>query len=377
MKCPVCKNECHSETICPECGFDQIDTVFVNKDDASEWILNVIAPFREAYWIRKKSQFTIVNGILKTYTGQETVVEVPYGVTVIGEDAFGGNLKVERIVLPATVREIQREAFSCCENLTEVTLNEGLEVIRHNVFECCDLLSITLPDSLTQLDEGFCGGGVTISIKESNQHYEVTDECLIDKRTGTLLHCWCDDLLVRVPHGVERVGEWAFPLMETEDRRVRLPEGVESIGFIGRGVQHLLIPSTVKSIDSGALYEVTRLHVSRDNDYFYCETGCVIEKSTGTVIAAENRIRDKIVIPAGIKVIDKYAFTYCENLRKLVIPSSVDTIKHSAFSDCDHLRELYFEHETAGNTWDSRWDFRLKAKCYWKGSWHFEPVAND
>ena len=34
MKCPVCKTECANNIYCPECGFDQLNTVFVNKDDA-------------------------------------------------------------------------------------------------------------------------------------------------------------------------------------------------------------------------------------------------------------------------------------------------------------------------------------------------------
>ena len=88
MKCPVCKTECTGNSCCPECDFDQINTVFVNKDDANAWIQNVVIPFREEYWLRKKSQFTIIDGVLEKYTGQDTTVEVPYGVIVIGKDAF-------------------------------------------------------------------------------------------------------------------------------------------------------------------------------------------------------------------------------------------------------------------------------------------------
>lgn len=377
MKCPVCKTECANNIYCPECGFDQLNTVFVNKDDADAWIQTVVDPFREEYWLREKSQFTIRDGVLEKYSGQETTVEVPYGVTTIGKDAFSSNQVLERIVLPATVKEIQREAFSCCENLVEANLNEGLEAIHFSAFECCDLLSMTLPDSITQLDEGFCLGGAAISVKESNVHYEVIDDCLIDRRTGTLLHCWSDEFRIRIPQGVKRVGKWAFPLIENERRRVRLPDGVESIGFVGRGIQVLYIPSSVKSIDEGALHEVSRLHISSSNNNFYCETGCVIEKSTNTVIAAESRTREYIAIPPGVNTIGRYAFDCCKKLRKLVVPGSVNNIQYSAFSLCDNLEGLYFEHEAAGSSWESWWNLCLQAKCYWKGSWHYEPVSND
>lgn len=377
MKCPVCKTECGEQTVCPECGFDQLDPVFVNKDDAATWMQTVVVPFREEYWIQKKSEFIIRNGILEKYSGQDTTVEVPYGVTVIGKEAFSSNQLLEHVILPATTKEIQREAFSCCENLVEAVLNEGLEVIRFSAFECCDLLSVTLPDSVIHLEEGFCLGGASILVKETNPHYEVIGECLIDRRTETLLHCWSDDFRIHIPKGIKRVGKWAFPLIENERRRVRLPDGVESIGFIGRGIQVLYIPSSVTSIDEGALHEVSRLHISSDNDYFYCETGCVIERSTSTVIAAESRTREYITIPSGVNTIGRYAFDCCKKLRKIVIPASVNHIQYSAFSLCDNLEGLYFEHETAGSTWESWWNLCLQAKCYWKGSWHYEPMANE
>ncbi len=377
MKCPVCKTECDNNTYCPECGFDQLNTVFVNKDDATTWNQTVVVPFREEYWLRKKSHFSIKDGVLEKYTGQDTTVEVPYGVTVIGESAFSSNELLERIVLPLTVREIRREAFSCCENLVEANLNEGLEIIRFSAFECCDLLSMTLPDSISHLDEGFCLGAAAISVKESNVHYEVIDECLIDRRTGTLLHCWSDERKIYVPQGVKRVGKWAFPLIENERRRVRLPEGVESIGFVGRGIYVLFIPSSVETIDDGALYEVTRLHINSDNKRFYCQGCCIIDKQTNTVIAVENRARLTYHIPETISAIARYAFYGCKNLRKLVIPASVNHVGYWAFALCDNLEGLYFEHDAAGSTWDAWWNYSMKVKCYWKNEWHYEPTPNE
>lgn len=377
MKCQVCKTECNNLSICPECRFDQLDTVFVNKDDAEVWIQNVVIPFREEYWLRKLPQFSITDGVLEKYTGKDTQVKVPYGVTSIGQSAFSSNIFLERIVLPSTVKEIQKEAFSCCENLVEVNLNEGLKSIHYSAFECCDLLSMTLPDSISHLDEGFCLGGAVISLKESNTHYEVIDECLIDRRSGTLLHCWSDEHKIYVPQGVKRVGKWAFPLIENERRRVRLPEGVESIGFVGRGVYALFIPSSVETIDDGSLYEVTRLHINSNNKRFYCQGGCIIDKQTNTIIAVENRVRLTYHIPQTISSIARYAFYGCKNMRKLVVPGSVNHIGYWAFALCDNLEGIYLEHDAEGSSWDAWWNYSLKVKCYWKDEWHYEPMPNN
>ena len=50
MKCPVCKTECHSELVCPECGFDDISPVFLSKEDGEAWLENVVLPRRLEYW---------------------------------------------------------------------------------------------------------------------------------------------------------------------------------------------------------------------------------------------------------------------------------------------------------------------------------------
>ena len=49
MKCPVCKTECGGCSTCPECGFNEVGKLFINQDDASQWLNSVVAPFRSAY----------------------------------------------------------------------------------------------------------------------------------------------------------------------------------------------------------------------------------------------------------------------------------------------------------------------------------------
>lgn len=46
------------------------------------------------------SDFQIENGVLKKYTGNDTVVTISDGVTEIGRRAFGGCESLERIIIP-------------------------------------------------------------------------------------------------------------------------------------------------------------------------------------------------------------------------------------------------------------------------------------
>ncbi len=50
MKCPVCKTECKNNTVCPECGFSEIGKMFLNEDDAKQWVVTKVMPFRDRYY---------------------------------------------------------------------------------------------------------------------------------------------------------------------------------------------------------------------------------------------------------------------------------------------------------------------------------------
>lgn len=46
MLCPVCKTECGAENVCKECGFDQLQVEFLNCEEATYWMENVVLLFR-------------------------------------------------------------------------------------------------------------------------------------------------------------------------------------------------------------------------------------------------------------------------------------------------------------------------------------------
>lgn len=52
MKCPVCKTECDDRTICPKCGFHEMGKIFLNREDAEQWMKCVVQPHRNEYRIK-------------------------------------------------------------------------------------------------------------------------------------------------------------------------------------------------------------------------------------------------------------------------------------------------------------------------------------
>ena len=78
---------------------------------------------------------------------------VPYGVNIIGSDAFNGNTYLKKVIMPETVTSIYDSAFAYCSNLQNVVCNEGLEKIQGRVFRFCENLEkLTLPMSLKTIE---------------------------------------------------------------------------------------------------------------------------------------------------------------------------------------------------------------------------------
>lgn len=56
-------------------------------------------------------EFSIVNGCLKRYAGDDDVVTIPRGVTEIAYRAFYGNKTLKKVILPEGLTKIDFQAF--------------------------------------------------------------------------------------------------------------------------------------------------------------------------------------------------------------------------------------------------------------------------
>ena len=88
-----------------------------------------------------------------------TDVTIPEGVTSIGNNAFSGYASLTRITIPEGVTSIGNGAFSGCTNLTSITIPEGITSIGNSAFyRCANLTSITIPEGVTSIgDYAFYG----------------------------------------------------------------------------------------------------------------------------------------------------------------------------------------------------------------------------
>ena len=71
----------------------------------------------------KSSSFTVEDGVLKKYTGDDATVSIPSTVKEIADGAFSNSHSMTEIAFPSTVTKVGTSAFDPCDKLTKFTVD--------------------------------------------------------------------------------------------------------------------------------------------------------------------------------------------------------------------------------------------------------------
>ena len=110
--------------------------------------------------------------IIGTYNIPSTVYYSGDRFTVTEiESMASDDYPMETLLIPGSVKTIGYDAFSGCENLTTVTMEEGVEVIESSVFENCKQLTwVVLPTTIKEIGyEAFRGCSLTSVVCQSSE----------------------------------------------------------------------------------------------------------------------------------------------------------------------------------------------------------------
>ena len=328
-----------------------------------------------------------------------TGLELPEGLTSIGDVAFNGCWRLESAVIPETVTRIGEYAFGACDGLREVEIPEGVSTIAASAFEFCTSLPlVVLPASVELVEEyAFCACFSLDSITFLNPSCVIADDCLdctenqiiygysgstaetyaaehglfflplgeiptegvcgsnltwrFDPDTGTLTiegsGCMDDyEELYAVP----------WDSFRSDITAISLPDwliDISSWAFADcTGLSAVTIPEHTQYIGTGAFRGCTGLTELTIPDGVYSLSDASFGDCTGlqSVVLSENLeyltgfngctgLR-KITIPDHVSTIDASAFEGCTGLTELTFGSGVSTIDSDAFADCTGLRSL-------------------------------------
>ena len=217
------------------------------------------------------------------YNGTDVGVIIPNAingknVSVIGEEAFFNNYKMEFVYLPKFLKEIESGAFYYCRELNKITIPKTLEKCGSAAFGNTDICSVEFPSGMTKVPDGMF-------------YYS---KLTLDN--------------VTFPDSITEIGEQAFSYMTINS--ITLPKNLKIIGkdaFSYSTINNITISKTLETINEHAFVNSEIQNASFEY---------------------------------GIKVIPKEMFMFCYGLTKVTLPNTVTEISDKAFYSCKSLSSI-------------------------------------
>ena len=192
------------------------------------------------------------------------------------------------------------DGCSSFDNLTKVTIGEGVTTISQEAFNNCDKLeTVIMADSVTTIEKSAfwsCDSLVNVELSESLEY--IWEHAFHDCISLTTIH---------IPSSVKHIGNQVFESCNALES-ITLEEGLEGIGeaaFAGVPATELNIPSTVTYIGNYAISSCPNL--------------------------------TSIVFPDGIENLNKGVLAGCPSLTSVTIPDSVTFIYENPIGEIEGL----------------------------------------
>ncbi len=278
-----------------------------------------------------------------------TDLEIPAGMTSIGDYAFHGCYRLTSIIIPDSITSIGDLAFAGCSNLASITLPDSVTSIDSSAFaSCSNLASITLPDSMTSIGSNAfsnCSSLTSITIPDGVKNIDI---CTFEG---------CSSLSrITLPDSVTRIESLAFQGCSSLTG-ITIPNGLTSIGgqaFAECGLTSITIPANVTNIGNSAFRNcgsLTSINIpdgvtSFGNSVFSGCRSLISITLPDNVTSIDSSVfyncsnLTSITIPNGVTSIGDYAFHGCSSLTSITIPDNVTSIGYAAFYNCSSLTSI-------------------------------------
>ena len=273
----------------------------------------------ETYLQSNHPIFYEINCGIKYYLNDQeiTTLEIPSGITSIGDGVFLSNKSLTNLTLSSKVSSIGISAFYYCDNLKDV---------RYYIYD----------DLATYIQNGhpdFYVGG----IKYYWNDQEITTLEIPTSVTsiGNNAFYGCSGLTtLNLPSNVTSIGDRAFGYCSNLTS-VDLPSSITKMGdfvfFYCEKLSNVNLPSDITTISTGA--------------FGGCSSLQNINLPSGVTTIGDNAFSDcsnltNVTLPSALASIGDYAFSGCSNLTNVILPSAFTAIGNVAFSGCSNLANV-------------------------------------
>lgn len=272
-------------------------------------------------------------------------INLPEGLISIGDGAFKSSYALDNIVFPSTLKSIGSDAFWANFNLTSLVIPDNVTYIGSSCFGSTNLKEVTLPNNLTTLEVGVFAStkikkitipdSVTTIKASAFSGCEYLEEVTLPKSITAIsdsTFSGCKKLnSITLNKNIKSIGKNAFENCYSL-KNVDLYEGLESIGsyaFKNSGIKKIYIPSTITTIEPYT-FKGTSLDV--------VENGQNIVEIKDHAFASSSL--KQINISNKLKYLGEYAFQSCSKLDNITLPEGLKTIGKNAFAYCDSLSSI-------------------------------------
>lgn len=278
----------------------------------------------EATVANKSPVWTIENGVLKSVDlNGATDVEIPEGVTEIGEYAFNHQYDLKSVKIPSSVTNIGFMAFYACGGLETLTIPSSVKTIEGEAFSGSGLKDVVIPSGVEVIDNGLfsnCGSLTNVTVSSGV------------KLVQSFAFMGCSSLTeITIPASVTNVADCAF-------YECASLTNVTILGTLSSYKQIDLYYGTPSSLTT---YVTTKWTGPTDT---WCDRAIVMEPEwtieNGVLKSVKLNGATSVTIPDGVTSIGTNVFYSCTNLVSVVIPNSVKTIGDKAFYGCRGLTSV-------------------------------------
>lgn len=289
---------------------EAVETVSISRN--VQWIgVDAFACYKmQAFEVASGNpNYTSENGCLLNASGTK-LIQVPYGAQ--------GTVEV-----PNGVCYVDWHAFDQCDEVTHIVYPDTVVAVNHAAGVPKALEKITVGKGMTDwANLSACVRGVEVELSPDNPYYICENGAIYTYDKTELLVWYGDEEELRIPEGVTKIAEDAFP--------------GQSYG--GATLKKICLPASLQSMPEGVLSNVTGLQtieLAGGNKYFAVYDNLLYSADGKQLLAVPVGTEEAVIVRDGTQEICAYAFgasIYQWKMPEIRIPEGVKIIREGNFA---------------------------------------------